>query len=62
MDTTERIAVALERIAAALEMQAQCQKNQAIRTEAMQMASLGDSPLYDRYLEMVKNASNPQTP
>jgi hypothetical protein len=52
----ERVAVALERIAAAMEQTAVCQKNSVVRSEAMQMASMEGSKIYDRYMELVKDA------
>lgn len=61
MDNLERIAIALERIANAVEAQTQCQKNQAFHAQALQMASIGDTPIYKRFLEIVKDAGNAQT-
>lgn len=57
-DALDRIAQAQERIAEAMEQQLACQKAATLRSEAMLSASMDGSPVYQRYLDLVKNAGD----
>lgn len=51
----ERIAVAQERLAAASEGALRCQRDAVMRSEAMQMVTMGNTDIYQQYLQMVSN-------
>lgn len=51
----ERAVLALERMAAAAERALRCQRDAVMRSEVMQMVTMGDSEIYRQYLQMVSN-------